>query len=285
MRLAGIEECFKPETLKEASEILRHNKGRALIVGGGLDIASNRDCGAKALIFLDRIGLKDITEDGNEIKIGSRVTLSELIHSPVFENYIGGAVSRALRGISTELIRNQMTIGGSLIAGRPFSDIATAFLALRADVIVFDEAGERRIFLDEFYNLPDIPGGVIIKEICLNVGYSDYYFGMERFVRTATDMPLLNMAIMFKAEGGCFGDVSIAAGSFKSPTERFEAGESYLKGKSLDIETAEKFSGYVKENIKTLNDYRMSGEYRKELAGVFAERILRKAGVTNEGGL
>lgn len=285
MRLMAIEECFKPETLKEASEIVSEYKGKALIVGGGLDITANRDSSAEALIFLDKIGLKDITEDGNEIRIGSRVSLNELVHSQALRNYMDGAVSEALRGISTELIRNQMTIGGSLITGRPFSDVATAFLALRADVIIVDEAGERRISLDEFYSLPKIPGDVIIKEICLNKGYSGYCFGMERFVRTATDMPLLNMAIMFKTEEGVFGDVSIATGSLKGPTERFNEGESYLTGKSLDIEAVDKFSIYVKENIKTLNDYRISGEYRKELAGVFAKRILLKAGVKNESGL
>ncbi len=285
MRISGIEECYRPDTLEEALRILHAHEGEAAVVGGGLGIAAANDDNVKALIFLDGIGLKDITENGNEVRIGSRVPLNELIHSGTAKNYMGGQLTGVLKGVSTELIRNQMTIGGALIPDRRFSDIATALLAARADVVIFGENGQSRISLDDFYGRFEAVKGAIIKGICLNKDYSSYNFGMERFVRTATDSPLVNIAIMFKTEGNVIRDVSIAAGCGKSPTERFGEGEDFLRGRSLDEKTAGEFSAYVEQNLNASDDYRISGEYRRHLAGVFAGRILRRAGVKDGSGL
>ncbi|MDI6600679.1 MAG: FAD binding domain-containing protein [Thermoanaerobacteraceae bacterium] len=274
MRLTSIEQCFKPETLSEAVTIIRDYKGKAAIVGGGLNITTERDESIKALVYLDKIGLKHITEDEDEIRVGSRVSVNEFINSPIIEDYLNGSVCDAIREISSELLRNQMTIGGSLVKGRPFSDIATMFLALRAVVIMFDGEKDIRMSLDEFYDSGQLLNDMIIKEVCLRKYDSSHHFGMERFTRTATDIPLLNLAILLKLDNGLIEDASIASGSLKSPTSRFEKGESYLKGKKVGRETADDFFSYVRDNLNTLNDYRLSSEYRKELAGVFARRIL-----------
>jgi len=68
-------------------------------------------------------------------------------------------------------------------------------------------------------------------------------------------------------------DAYVAYGSRPMPTERFTQFEEFLKGKSLD-EAINGAYNFVKEHADVKGDVRTAEEYRREIAGVFAKRIL-----------
>jgi CO/xanthine dehydrogenase FAD-binding subunit len=180
--------------------------------------------------------------------------------------------------IASELLRNQITFGGSVAQREPYSDISTILLALDAEVVYFD-GSEHTEKIDEFFEtdfrakLKD----AIIKEVRFKKFDSSYKFGMERHVRNATDIALLNMAMLAQIEENKIKDIIVSYGSRPMPGIRFKALEDFLKGKDLN-EAVKEVYNFAKENADVKGDIRRDEQYRRELTGVFAKRLLESFG-------
>ena len=274
LKLKEVKECYYPTSLDEAVDILKRHGEKAKLVGGGLHIAVFPNPQIETLIFLNKLNLSYVKENVNWISIGAMTTITELAESEAMKQFLGGNVSKALFNIASELLRNQITIGGSVVQREPYSDITTILCALKAKIVIFD-GSERELTVDDFFNkdLRSTLKNTIVKEVKLNKFDTSYKFGMERYTRNATDISLLNMAILSKIEDGIIKDASVAYGSRPMPTERFTQFEEFLNGKSLEdaINGAYEFA---KEHADIKGDARTSEEYRREIAGVFAKRIL-----------
>lgn len=279
MKLTGVEKCLFPGTLEEAAEILEHEGDNAAVVGGGLGIITARESAPGTLIFLEKIPLKYIKKEQNHLKVGARTSLSEFMNSPVLEKYLSGKVRSAMEGISTHLIRNQITLGGAVAGRAPYSDIVTLLMALRAKVVLRGQAGQKILSIDEYYgDFQDIRRQYIIEEIQLPEYGGDFAFAMERFTRNATDITLLNMAVLVKIEIGKVEEASVTVGSRPEPAYRFPEGEEFLKGKALSEDLARLFEDFVREKVDVRGDFRISEDYRRHVSGVFARRIVESLG-------
>lgn len=274
LKLKEVKECYYPTSLDEAVNILKEHGEKAKIVGGGLHITVFPNPLIETLIFLNKLNLSYVKEGENSISIGAMTTITELAESEVMKQFLGGTVSTALFNIASELLRNQITVGGSVVQREPYSDITTLLCALKAKIVVFD-GGEREFTIDDFFNkdLRSTLKNTIVKEVKIDKFDSSCRFGMERYTRNATDISLLNMAVLSKIEDGIIKDASVAYGSRPMPTERFTQLEEFLKGKSLD-EAINGAYNFVKEHADVKGDVRTAEEYRREIAGVFAKRIL-----------
>jgi CO/xanthine dehydrogenase FAD-binding subunit len=182
----------------------------------------------------------------------------------------------ALAELATELLRNQITIGGSIARHHFYSDILTVIYALRGKIMVSDGELVEGFFVDNFYqnDLKALMETCIVVGVHLNKYDDSFQFGMKRFVRNATDIALLNMAILMQIEEDIIKDVSISVGSRPGPAYRFEQGEAFLRDKKLDRALAEDFEAFTKNNIDVAKDMRLGKEYRQHLAGIYAKEIL-----------
>ena len=75
--------------------------------------------------------LKGITRRVGAVRVGSRTTMTQIANSYDFPPALG-AVRDAAGAMGSPLIRNQATIGGNLVHGRPAADTAIATLAVGA---------------------------------------------------------------------------------------------------------------------------------------------------------
>lgn len=279
MRLASVERSLFPATVEEAAEFLQEEGECAAVVGGGLGIATARELSPKTLIFLEKLPLKYVKEDDEYIKAGARVSLSEFIDSPILEKYLSGKVKFALSGISTHLIRNQMTLGGAVAGRAPYSDIVPLFMALKADIALVGPEGPRTVFIDEYYrDFQIFKHRYVIEEIRLPKGRGNLSFAFERFTRNATDIPLLNLSILLKEEEGRISEASIAVGSRPGPAYRFREGEEFLEKKALSKDLVDSFEDFIKEKVDVQKDFRMNEDFRRHICGVFARRALESMG-------
>ncbi len=276
LKLKGVSECFYPETIEEAVKLLKEGKDSARIIGGGLHIAAFPNPLIRRLIFLNNLHLNYVKENEGRVAIGATTTISELINSGAINYYNGYSIKKVLQSIATELLRNQITIGGSVAQNEPYSDIVTLLAAIRARVLISSGDRESEIPLKEFYagNFRETLKHSIIKEIVLEKKGEDFRFGMERFVKNATEIPLLNMGILVQLSGDTVKDATIVTGARPGEAEFFTEGEEYLKGRQLSEKNIEIFADFVEENINVDTDIRLSKEYRAHIAGVFAKRIL-----------
>jgi CO/xanthine dehydrogenase FAD-binding subunit len=278
LKLKNVEECFYPKTLEEAIAILREKGDKAKVVGGGLHLTVFPNPQVEYFIFLDNLGLNYIREENGTVSIGATVTINNAAKSDLIKGLFSGNLSSALSLIASELLRNQITFGGSVAQREPYSDISTILLALDAEVVYFD-GSEHTEKIDEFFetDFRTKLKEAIIKEVRFKKFDSSYKFGMERHVRNATDIALLNMAMLAQIEENKIKDIIVSYGSRPMPAIRFKALEDFLKGKDLN-EAVKEVYNFAKENADVKGDIRRDEQYRRELTGVFAKRLLESFG-------
>jgi CO/xanthine dehydrogenase FAD-binding subunit len=278
LKLKNVEECFYPKTIEEAIAILKEKGNKAKVVGGGLHLTVFPNPQVQYFIFLDNLGLNYIKEENGTVSIGATVTINNAAKSDLIKGLFNGKLSNALSLIASELLRNQITFGGSVAQREPYSDIATILLALDAEVVYFD-GSEHTEKIDEFFET-DFRAKLkeaIIKEVRFKKFDSSYKFGMERHVRNATDIALLNMAMLAQIEENKIKDIIVSYGSRPMPATRFKPLEDFLKGKDLN-EAVKEVYNFAKENADVKGDMRRDEQYRRELTGVFAKRLLESFG-------
>ncbi|MFU2157505.1 FAD binding domain-containing protein [Caldisericum sp. AR60] len=278
LKLKNVKDCFYPRTLEELIQILKEKGDKAKVVGGGLHLAVFPNPQVESFIFLNKLSLNYIKEEGEFISIGATTTINEAANSEEVKKLFEGKLSKSLSSIASELLRNQITFGGSVAQREPYSDIATILLALNSDVVYFD--GSKHVEkLNDFYKgdfRSKLKQG-IITEIRIKKFDSSYKFGMERHVRNATDIALLNMAMLARVEDNVINEIFVSYGSRPMPAERFTAMEDFLRGQDLN-EVIGKVYNFAKEHADVKGDIRRDEEYRRELTGVFAKRLLESFG-------
>jgi CO/xanthine dehydrogenase FAD-binding subunit len=279
LKLKGVEDVYYPTSIREAVGILRGDKEGSEVVGGGLDISVLPNPRIKHLIFLDKLGFKYVRETEDTIKIGAMSSITFVENSEPMKKYFNGKIKNLLGEIATELLRNQITFGGALGKREPYSDITTLLVSLKAKVVLSDGEWDEELSIADFYkgNFRKLIKERIIKEIIIDKFDSSYFFSMKRFVRNATDIALLNIAMLLKLNGKEIAKATVAVGSRPKPTYLFEEAEEFLKGKTLSEEFAEEFGNFVESRVDVDEDSRASKEYRAHTAGVFAKRILLEA--------
>ncbi|RLD20994.1 MAG: hypothetical protein DRI33_00455 [Caldiserica bacterium] len=276
LKLKNVKSCFTPNSIQEAIDIHKKSGGKAVFVGGGLDITVFPNPAIEQLIFLDKLGLTYIRDDVGNIKIGATATITDVTKAPVMQNYLKGKVKIALTELASELLRNQITMGGSIARHHFYSDILPVIYALRGKIMVSDGELVEEFFVDDFYrnDLKVLMETHIVVGVHLNKYDDSFQFGSKRFVRNATDIALLNMAILAQIEEDIIKDVSISVGSRPGPAYRFEQGEAFLRGKKLTKELAEDFESFTKSNVDVTKDMHLCKEYRQHIASIYAKEML-----------
>jgi CO/xanthine dehydrogenase FAD-binding subunit len=277
LKLKEVEECLYPENIEEAAKMLRKKEDKARIVGGGLHLTAFPNPSIKTLIFLNKLDLNYVKETDSKIVVGATTTISCLADAPLMRNYLHGEVKKILDHIASELLRNQITIGGSIAQREPYSDITTLLSAINANIIYTNGETESKININDFYatNFREMLKGIVIKEIEFEKYDDSYKFGIERFVRNATDIPLLNLAVLSKMNGKIFEENIVVIGSRPGPSEKFLKGEEFLRGKILSSSLAINSKDFFSQSVDVEGDVRVSKDYRKQIAGVFAQNILK----------
>ena len=136
----------KPKSLEEAYEL---NQARSSRVMGGMMWMCLGNARVKTVIDLSGLGLDQIEDEGNVIKIGAMCTLRQIEQCEALKDLCGDGIAECVRHIVGVQFRNQATIGGSIYGRFGFSDVLTAFLALDTFVELYDGGTIR---LSEFVN-------------------------------------------------------------------------------------------------------------------------------------
>lgn len=102
------------------------------------------------LVDLKRVaGLEGITEAGDDIVLGARVTHDEAEQSPSVRQH-APVLAAATAQLGNARVRATGTLAGNVCFAEPRSDIVTALIALRADVVLVSAAGPRTVPVDSF---------------------------------------------------------------------------------------------------------------------------------------
>ncbi len=249
----------KPKTLEEAYEL---NQARSSRVMGGMMWMRLGNARVKTLIDLSDLGLDQIEDEGNVIKIGAMCTLRQIEQCQALKDLYGDGIAESVRHIVGVQFRNQATIGGSIYGRFGFSDVLTAFLALDTFVELY-EGGTIR--LSEFVRRrrdKDILLSVIVRK-------SKRKFRYESIRQTKTDFPVIACSVVTGMVHG-------------QETWYFSVGARPMKAALLEKkweilpdaseETIAEYAEQAASEFTYGSNMRGSAGYRKHLAEVLIRR-------------
>ena len=230
-----------------------NQKPKSTVLGGCGWLKMGRRAMSNA-IDLSALGLNQITETEDCFELGAMVTLRQMETHEGLAAYFGDCIAASVRQIVGVQFRNGATIGGSIWGRFGFSDPLTLFLALGAQVVLY-QAGI--VALSDFVHMPydrDILTAIRLPKH----GQKAVYLSHRA---AATDFPVLAVAVCETAEQRV-----AAVGARPMRAERVVG--------SVD-EAAPAFAERCAEELTFSSNLRGSAEYRTHLCRVLVRRAVQ----------
>ncbi len=150
---AAATNYYKADSVDHALSLSASLGGMAKYLAGGqslLPMMNLRLAMPEALIDISGLAaLREVRLLENGLFIGAGVTHAMIEDGRVPE-YGAGFLQHVAGGIAYRSIRNQGTVGGSLVHADPSADWSTALLALNATAVIRSDAGIRHVPLGTF---------------------------------------------------------------------------------------------------------------------------------------
>ena len=274
-------EYHRPETLKEASEILYSNEDAKALAGGQslIPLMKLRIYSPEHIVSLSRI--KEINQkislSKDSLEIGAMATHDMLATTDSVRNNFP-LLSTAAAKIADQQIRNLGTIGGNIAHGDPSANLASALLSADTEVLVYGQDGKKAIPINDFFQ--DLfttslePGDIVTGfRISLKPGYRQSFLKISK---SDTAFPIAFVASNLKVESRFVEDARISLGVAGPTPIRAEKAEKFLVKKELNPENISKAAKLAVDGTEPPDDIHASTEYRRHLLEVLVKRTLEE---------
>ena len=232
-----IREYHRPTSLDEAVALAA--RPNTVVLGGGTVV--NAEPGeAEAVVDLQGLELGTLTPGGDELTVGSMVTVQELADHPQTPAILRSLAEREL----PSALRGAATIGGTIAVAEPSSEFLTALLAHGASLDVVSSTGTGASDMPGFWGRSE---SAIITAVRVPTSGRT---ATDRTARTPRDQPIV-CAAAHRTERG---DVRLALGGVADRPVAVEPG--------------------AVAGLEPPADFRGSSDYRRHLASVLAGRVL-----------
>ncbi|MVM34474.1 2Fe-2S iron-sulfur cluster binding domain-containing protein [Spirosoma sp. HMF4905] len=242
-------------------------------VGGGTDVYVQKHDEIKdaSIRFLfDNTDLKGIRQDGNDCVIGPATTVTDLIESPLIQQYFPD-FKHYTTLVSSTPIRNMATIGGNFINASPIGDFTIFFLALDATLTFSDGNLSRELPLRNLYQgykMLDKRPEEYLEQIRFSLPAQNTQFNFEKVSkRTHLDIASVNSAINITVEDDLITHVRISAGGVAAIPKQLTKTAEFLTGKLLSEELIQKAISIAQTEIAPISDARGTEAYKRLLLG------------------
>jgi CO/xanthine dehydrogenase FAD-binding subunit len=306
MRILHEFEYERPSSLEDALSLLAKYGDKACPLAGGTDLvigmkyrsmlqmadaakfpAASR--APKAVRPEVVVSLADIPElkgihpqiGGRSAVIGPRTTMTEIATYDVFPPALL-ALRDAARAMGSPLIRNQATIGGNIVHGRPAADTAVATLALGARYQLASARQRRWVKSAEFFTGPGENvrrADELLVAIQIPCGLDEGSAYHRQGTRRQLEIALASAAAWVRIDPSS-GEVTgarIGMGAVgPTPLLAPKAAQS-LVGKAPSADNLAAAAATARTEIRPIDDFRGSAAYRVEIVEVLVRRALETA--------
>lgn len=160
------------------------------------------------------------------------------------------------------LNREHALFGASRCVAVTPSDTAPALVALDATMVVSSASGQREIPARDYFVGPDrdilsmtvLNDGEILTAVRIPNTWANAEFYWEKVAdRNVWDFALVNVAAVFKTNGGTIEDSRIVCGAVECVPRRLEAVESAIRGQQRSEGTANQVAAMATDGARPLN--------------------------------
>lgn len=279
----------RPKTLRKAVSLLNEHEGAKVLAGGHslIPLLKLRFADVPTVIDIGRVGgLKRIRVADGQIRIGALAT-HYTIESNARLRRICGLLTETAHEIGDPQIRNVGTIGGSVVHADPAADWPAAMFALGASFEIAGSNGTRNVSAADFFVdmlTTSIGEGEILSHVVLPVPAEGSGGAYEKMHQSASGFAVAGVAAQISLDGGKIANAGIGVTGIATTPYRASVVEDALTGQAADASTVSAAAAHIADDVEDLNeDHHASGDYRRHLAGVFAERAILRA-VERAGG-
>lgn len=279
-------DMYIPENLTDLLQYLDSHQTGVHLIANGSDIINRiqrREINAKVLVDLSGFSeFSYVRKEGNTIKIGALTTISDIIASPLIDSRHDVFREVAAKFGGPQIL-NVATIGGNICAASSSEDLLPVFLVLDAQVRVRSKQGERVLRLEDFMKgkrTTDLKPNEILVEVMFQELDEHSSCTFEKVgMRNSLIIAFVNSAVYLRLDERTrrVNDVRIAFNRVigKIP-ERAKGAEKRLRGKMLTKEAINDAASSLKDELTLTSDFRVSGEYRTDVASVLFKRALSR---------
>src|ERR1700759_1777868 len=257
----------RPETVRQAANLLAKNEDAKLIAGGHtlVPVMKQRLASPPHLVDLSHIeGLNGIEMKGRALGIGATAKHAEVANSPVVGEALP-ALAELAGVIGDPAVRHKGTIGGSLANNDPTADYPAACMALGATIVT----NKRRLQPEEVFQglfTPALESDEIIPRVMFPLPKRAAYI---KFRNQASRYALVGVFVAKRPS-----DVRVAVtGAGSDGVFRVTSFEEALKKRF----SAKALDGLTVSAEGLNSDLHGSAEYRAHLIAVLARRALEAA--------
>lgn len=267
-------EYYKPDTIEEALELfnkLDSKKKKPIYYGGGtefISMARIQNVYTEAVIDIKGIGeCSKISLDGDELIIGSAVTLTEIAEKDYYP-----LLSLVVKRIADHTIQGKITFGGNLAGTIIYKESSLPLMLSNAKITIANKNGVRNIKMSDFFNKKyKLSKGDLIIKVTIKKEYLSLpSIHVKRTKNEKIDYPLITIATH-----KCKGKINIAFSGLCEFPFRSQVIEEILNDNSYTIH--EKIDKTI-YNIpgKVLTDLGGSSEYRKFILDKMLSQVLEQ---------
>lgn len=257
-----IEQFHRPASVREALALKRRLRARGAFLAGGTYLNSG-DFGTDAteLIALDGLGLDRIEAKSGRVVIGACVTMQSLLD----DRRVPAPLKAALAQVVHRHIRNAATLGGSVAATLPQSDLVPMLIALDARVVVAGTGAARAVPVAAYVAKP-VPG--LVTRIELPRPAAGRVAACRNLRESANARSIVSVAVSATIARGVVRDPVIAVAGVAKTTIRVAAAERALHGQPVPEPDA--LQALVSAAVKPVPMSTASALLRRHSAGSLA---------------
>jgi carbon-monoxide dehydrogenase medium subunit len=277
-------ELAEPISVGEACGILQGND-KARVMAGGTDLLvsmKKKTATAELVVSLGKIqGLRTISfSDPTTLIIGPTATVAEVAESSLIETNFPGLAFAAGK-LASPQIRNRATIGGNICTARPAGDTIGPLIAYGATVRIAAARGERTAAVESIFKGPgqttigkdEILTSIELKRPAGSTGASY----VKYTIRKAMEIALVSVTAVVSMDNGVCRSARVVLGAVAPTFIRCPAAESYLSGKEISEDVAERAGQLAVDACSPISDVRGSAGYRRRLVQVLVKRAILEA--------
>jgi len=278
-------DVFVPDSVESALEFLQNPPPDTMLISNGTDLINRiRRRQVHPKVLLDLSGLtefKYVKRDGDRIRIGALTTLSELAESEILNSKRYEVFAQVIAKFGASNITNMATIGGNICAASSSEDFLPVFMVLDASVKLLSKRGERTVELAKFLvgkRQTDLRPDEILAEVSFPVIPDNAWCAFDKIgMRNSLIIAFVNIAVYIALDKRTEA-VEVARLAFnrvrgKIP-ERAHETEKALEGKRTDDTIIAKAMETLSSELRLKSDFRVTGEYREQVARAFFKRVL-----------